>query len=272
MTASSCWALFEDVVPHALVPSVEELIAEISWTQCCHKGGALPRLLAVQGARTEQGWIPIYLHPLDPPIAPVDEFSPSVFRIKEAVEAKIGCSFSFNHVLIQLYRDGNDYISDHSDKTLDLHPASLICSYSIGARRAMILKPKKARVTGAGAGAGVRVPLPSNSLFVLPLAFNRTHTHGIKPDRRAERDKQQDEEGPRVSLTFRTVATFFCPETRMLVGQGASPLSESSEFEDESVGEGERERLLLAFSRENKTDADWDELYGGGFPGLDFAI
>ena len=137
----------------------------------------------------------------------------------------------------------------------------------------MILKPKKA-CAGACAGAVVRVPLPSNSLFVLPLAFNRTHTHGIKPDRRAARDKQQDEEGPRVSLTFRRVATFFCPETRMLVGHGASPLSASSESEDEGEdeGEGERERLLLAFSRENKTDADWDELYGGGFPGLDFAI
>ena len=36
-----------------------------------------------------------------------------------------------NHCLIQYYRDGNDHIGDHSDKTLDIQPDSCVVNYSI---------------------------------------------------------------------------------------------------------------------------------------------
>lgn len=40
-----------------------------------------------------------------------------------------------NHVLIQYYRSGNDYISEHSDKTIDVVRDSKIVNVSLGAER-----------------------------------------------------------------------------------------------------------------------------------------
>ena len=40
-----------------------------------------------------------------------------------------------NHVLIQYYRSGNDYISEHSDKTIDVVRGSNIVNVSLGAER-----------------------------------------------------------------------------------------------------------------------------------------
>jgi alkylated DNA repair dioxygenase AlkB len=42
-------------------------------------------------------------------------------------------------VLIQLYRTGADYISEHSDKTIDVVRGSRIVNVSLGARRTMTL-------------------------------------------------------------------------------------------------------------------------------------
>jgi alkylated DNA repair dioxygenase AlkB len=46
-------------------------------------------------------------------------------------------------VLIQLYRTGADYISEHSDKTIDVVRGSFIVNLSLGARRTMTLRTKK---------------------------------------------------------------------------------------------------------------------------------
>ena len=63
---------------------------------------------------------PIYRHPADesPPLLP---FSLTVARIQQHVEKVL--REPVNHVLIQHYRSGADYISEHSDKTIDVnHP------------------------------------------------------------------------------------------------------------------------------------------------------
>ncbi|CRK16323.1 hypothetical protein BN1723_017462, partial [Verticillium longisporum] len=100
-----------------------------------HQGGEVPRKVAVQGLVAEDGSMPVYRHPADesPPLFP---FTKTVLEIKAVVEEKLG--HPLNHVLIQFYRDGNDYISEHSDKTLDIVKGSYIVNVSLGAERTMI--------------------------------------------------------------------------------------------------------------------------------------
>ena len=86
---------------------------EVDWQTMHHRGGAVPRLVAVQGEIGECGGVPVYRHPADesPPLL---EFSPTVEAIREEVEEVVGQTL--NHALIQLYRGGDDNISEHSDK------------------------------------------------------------------------------------------------------------------------------------------------------------
>ena len=98
----------------------------------------------ILGARYAHGYdldsCPVYRHPSDesPPLLP---FSPMIQLIREHVERVV--QHPVNHVLIQLYRGGTDYISEHSDKTVDIAPNSCIVNVSLGAERAMTLRTKK---------------------------------------------------------------------------------------------------------------------------------
>ncbi|KAL8682025.1 MAG: hypothetical protein Q9186_001901 [Xanthomendoza sp. 1 TL-2023] len=86
---------------------------EVNWQTMNHRGGQVPRLVAVQGEIGSDGGVPIYRHPADesPPLLP---FTTSVEKIRKELERTL--KQPFNHVLIQQYRDGNDNISEHSDK------------------------------------------------------------------------------------------------------------------------------------------------------------
>ena len=86
---------------------------EVEWQTMHHRGGKVPRLVAVQGEIGEEQGVPVYRHPADesPPLL---EFSPTVETIRKEVEKVVGQPL--NHALIQLYRDGVDNISEHSDK------------------------------------------------------------------------------------------------------------------------------------------------------------
>lgn len=89
------------------------LKTEVKWQTMYHRSGQVPRLVAVQGEKGKDGGIPIYRHPADesPPLLP---FTPYVEKIRRELERQLGQPF--NHALIQLYRDGIDNISEHSDK------------------------------------------------------------------------------------------------------------------------------------------------------------
>ena len=109
-------------------PTIDDLFdrlkGDIDWQTMFHRGGQVPRLVAVQGEAEENGDIPIYRHPADesPPLLP---FTPSVQEVRERITSVL--KQSFNHALIQLYRDGEDNISEHSDKV------SLFTVYKSGA-------------------------------------------------------------------------------------------------------------------------------------------
>jgi len=169
-------------------------------------------------------------------------FSPAVKRVKEELERQL--SMQFNHALIQLYRDGTDCIKEHADKTLDIEKGSKIVTYSIGARRVMVLRPK------SKGSSSTKIPLPNNSALTLPLDVNTTHLHSIKQDKRRAEEREEAELGPRISITFRSIATFVNRDGA-LSGQGAG------------IKIPTHEQLIEAYSEENRTIKGWDELWRG---------
>ncbi|RPA96604.1 hypothetical protein L873DRAFT_1693991 [Choiromyces venosus 120613-1] len=277
-----------NVLPKDLAEvAFERLKKEVAWRSMYHRGGEVPRLVAVEGEINDDGSFPIYRHPADesPPLLP---FSDTVGLIREYVQGVL--KQPVNHVLIQHYRDGNDYISEHSDKTLDIARGSKIVNVSLGAQRTMILRTKKdlgkpdelsdaetcggensrskASAPQSSQRSTQRIPLPHNSMFVLGLESNKKWLHGIKQDKRAEFLKSSEElshNGERISLTFRQIATFLSSDEKTIYGQGATSKSKD-EPRGVISGEGpEAERLLEAFGSENhQSNFDWDAYYGAG--------
>ena len=267
---------------------------EVRWQEMYHRSGKVPRLVAVQGEGGSNGSVPIYRHPADesPPLLP---FSPTVQRIRAEVEKAVG--HPVNHVLLQLYRGGEDNISEHSDKTLDIVRGSFIVNVSLGAMRTMILRRKKsasatqrldqpprtsALASSPSSDAGLkrtaqRIPLPHNSLFILGQRTNQIWLHAIRADKRSVSEKTAEElafNGDRISLTFRHIGTFINPDDRTIWGQGATSKSVegAGTITDKQQAEKEGERLIRAFGQENHQshDFDWQAHYGAGFDVVNF--
>jgi len=92
-----------------------------------HKGGAVPRLVSMQGSFVYGPPVvddknsapslaapvaePVYRHPADAQ-PPMVAWTPAVLRAKMAAEKALGGQI-FNHALVQHYRNGDDYISEH---------------------------------------------------------------------------------------------------------------------------------------------------------------
>ena len=235
------------------------LRAEIGWSEMFHRGGAVPRLVCMQGAVTEhlfggeEKWTnePLYRHPADEqPL--MSTWTPTVARIRDRVNEVLsnrsGREVAVNHALIQLYRGGNDYISEHADKTIDVLRGSDIVSVSFGATRQFVLRPKRNNSAAGGAAAAAaaatrpgdggdggegaatatkekaadetkpraprpktRVDLPDDSMVILGWETNKNYLHAIRKDKRQLSLKRHDElihDGERISLTFRTIDTF----------------------------------------------------------------
>lgn len=260
-----------DLAPDAF----ERIRAEVSWQKMYHLSGQVPRLVAVQGHIQPNGAIPIYRHPADesPPLNP---FTPAVDEMRVAVERILG--HPLNHVLIQLYRDGQDSISEHSDKTLDVVRGSFICNVSLGAQRVMVLRtktsPGEANDRAESGRTTQRVPLPHRSLFVLGEKTNMRWLHGIRPDKRPESTKSPEEQafgGERISLTFRQIGTFIDPSSNTIWGQGAVGKTPDMARSVVHGDPAETERLIRSFGQENRAcDFDWDAVYGGGFDVVNF--
>ncbi|KAL8388267.1 hypothetical protein RB595_009347 [Gaeumannomyces hyphopodioides] len=276
--------VFHNVLSDKLESGIfERLRDEVRWLRMSHQGGEVPRLVCVQGEVDAEGNMPVYRHPSDesPPLVP---FSPTVLEIKREIEEVLG--HTLNHVLIQFYRSGNDYISEHSDKTLDIAPDSFIANMSLGAERTMVLRTKRPdkdpsrkpgspetptdqQQDGPAKRETVRARLPHNSLCRMGLKTNERWLHAIRQDKRMDRDKTDEElafSGGRISLTFRKIGTFLNRDSTVIWGQGAT--SKAREGARPVVnGQGdEAVRMLKAFGTENHSSSfDWDAVYGAGF-------
>lgn len=239
--------LLQDFLPPGVVDGLfEQLCEEVQFKTMRHQGSEVPRWVAVQGVIDPDGTQPVYRHPSDES-PPLEAFTPAVQLIRGHVERQLG--HPVNHVLIQCYRNSNDYISEHSDKTLDIFRWSYIANVSIGAMRTMVFRTKRGdKNTGlvdAGPCSGsstpleaidrastmpvdilkalrpvkrrtTRCPMPHNSLIKMGLVTNEKWLHGIKPDKRPQSEKTAAElawNGTRISLTFRYIATFLSHST-----------------------------------------------------------
>jgi alkylated DNA repair dioxygenase AlkB/glutathione S-transferase len=267
-----------DLLPKDLEEGIlDTLHKEIKWQRMSHQGGDVPRLVAVQGHIGDDGSVPIYRHPSDesPRLLP---FSPTVLAIKTATEARLG--HPLNHALIQFYRDGSDFISEHSDKTLDIVHGSFIANVSLGAERTMILRTKRRdKDPSPDSSPAVpdksdkrkihRVRLPHNSLLRMGLKTNMKWLHSIRQDKRADRDKSVAElafNGARISLTFRQIGTFLSKDEKSIWGQGAQAKTRETARPVVNGQGPEAVGMLKAFGAENHaTSFDWDAYYGRGF-------
>lgn len=242
-----------------------ELYNEVRWQKMMHQQGEVPRLVCCQGEFGDDGSMPVYRHPSDQSL-PLLHFSPKVQLIRKQAEKLVG--HPLNHVLIQLYRSGNDFISEHSDKTLDIVKGSSIANASFGAQRTMRLRTKKSS-NEREERTTQRVHLPHNSLFILGLASNAKWLHGIMADKRlpAERSEAElDYNGIRISLTFRHIGTFLDAKESVIWGQGATAKSQADAADVINGDEKEAERMIRAFSRENhSSEFNWEEYYSAGF-------
>nr|POF01181.1 dna oxidative demethylase alkbh2 [Quercus suber] len=273
------------------------LSLEIDWQTMYHHTGEVPRLVCCQGTIQADGTVPIYRHPSDQTIA-VQEWSPWVKKVGKAAEQAVG--HDLNHVLIQLYRSRSDYISEHSDKTLDIARDSSIVNVSFGAQRTMRLRTKRGppalpsttKPTTELQRTTHRIPLPHNSMLTMSLATNAEFLHSINADKRPAVELSQAEkahDGQRISLTFRKIATFMTPapqagqdqrkqhaqassskeQTWLIFGQGATAKTRDQARPVLNGVLDESEKLIRAFGRENQAtpkDApfDWDAVYGKG--------
>lgn len=207
-----------------------QLLQEVHWQKMYHVAGEVPRLVCCQGdINPSDGSMPVYRHPSDSSL-PLLHWSRGVTSVRKAAEAKVG--HKLNHVLIQLYRTGQDHISEHTDKTLDIVSGSKIANVSFGAERTMRLRTKTRKatanepssppisakrrksVTGLATDPTPsttpaettqdqpespssrntqRIPMPHNSMFVMGLATNETWLHGISPDKRQSKQRSPAE-------------------------------------------------------------------------------
>ena len=190
-----------------------------------------------------------------------------------------------NHVLIQHYRSGRDYISEHSDKTIDVVRGTNIVNVSLGAQRVMTLRTKRDKSRqeqqqqqqqsgGSAAPRDVqRIPLPHNSMFVMGLQTNAEWLHAINHDNRPNQTKSEAEQfnaGERISLTFRLIGTFLTADEKAIYGQGATRKTRE-EARPVILGTAEAEKLIQAFGEENqRSDFDWEANYGMGYDVLHF--
>jgi alkylated DNA repair dioxygenase AlkB len=274
-------SLYNDVLdPREAEDAFHGCKDSITWQTMFHRTGQVPRLVAVQGV--EKGTqIPIYRHPADqsPELRP---YNTVVDKLREAAEKIVG--HPLNHVLIQWYRNGEDNISEHSDKTLDIVRGSKIVNLSLGAQRTMTLRTKKSAVTPAMESGdeavqrpSQRIPLAHNSIFVLGQETNQHWLHAIRADKRPSAEKTTPElafDGQRISLTFRQIGTFIDLKATTIWGQGATYKTEdqAQPLLTGAEAETEGEAMIRAFGQENhrSADWDWDQWYGKGFDVINF--
>ncbi|GAM90970.1 hypothetical protein ANO11243_090170 [Dothideomycetidae sp. 11243] len=247
------------------------LLHQTRWQRMSHASGEVPRLVCYQGdIDPKDGSLPLYRHPSDVSVFLMG-WSPAVLKVRTEAERLVG--HPLNHAFIQLYRGGKDYISEHSDKTLDIVPTSSIVNVSFGAQRTMRLRSKKEQqssspqTTAAKGRVTERIHLPHNSILVMGLKTNAEFLHSIQPDRRLAHDLSGPEmayNGLRISITFRQIGTYLSSDSKLIWGQGAIGKTKEHRRAAISGDQGSGQELLKLFGMENKqTGLTWSDIFGG---------
>lgn len=115
-------------------------------------------------------------------------WSPRLAALKSVVEA--ATNHSFNSVLVNLYRDGNDSMGWHADDERELGPEPVIASLSLGRTRTFRFRHRDTKET-------ISVELESGSLVVMSGLSQVCWVHEVPKSKRVT--------DPRINLTFRRV-------------------------------------------------------------------
>lgn len=162
-----------------------DLAAELDWAQrsilMFGREVAQPRLVAFHGN-------PLVRYRYSGKTLAAAPWTPALLAIRERLYDLLG--FSFNSVLANRYRDGNDAMGWHADDEPELGPEPVIASLSFGAERRFLLRPK------AG-GKSLSMVLADDSLLVMSGDLQRHWLHQLPRTRRPV--------GERINLTFRQI-------------------------------------------------------------------
>jgi len=118
------------------------------------------------------------------------DWSSELIDLKSQIE-EILPGKSFNSVLLNLYRDGNDRMGWHSDNEKELGPDPCIASLSFGATRYFDLKHKQDKTKR------FRFELSSGMLLVMSGSLQEYWLHQVPQQKKVKE--------PRINLTFREV-------------------------------------------------------------------
>lgn len=144
------------------------LLAELTWEQRANVVGGRsipqPRLCAWAG-----GYPYHFSGQTLAPRSPVPALARISERVVEAVE------HPFNHVVVNRYRDGRDWVARHADNERELGYRPLVAALSLGAPRRFELYRKKGRRTQ-------RIRLAHGSLLVMGGACQHTWRHALPKD------------------------------------------------------------------------------------------
>ena len=110
-------------------------------------------------------------------------------RIRTALEPV--CKRSFNSVLLNWYRSGDDHISWHTDAEPELGENPLIASVNFGESRRFLIRRKDDH------SVKLEIPLHHGSVLVMAGALQHHWQHSVP--------KQKKVKGSRVNLTFRNI-------------------------------------------------------------------
>jgi alkylated DNA repair dioxygenase AlkB len=119
-------------------------------------------------------------------------WTPDLADLRDRVSRAAGASF--NAVLLNRYRDGNDSMGMHSDDEPELGSNPTIASVSLGASRRFVLSPK---TKSARRGGTYELELGHGSLLVMSGECQHRYRHGVP--------KEPGRQGERINLTFRLI-------------------------------------------------------------------
>lgn len=165
----------------------QELFESVAWRQekirLYGREIAQPRLTAWYG---DAGAIYTYSHLTNHPLP----WLPALLEIRQRVES--AAEASFNSVLLNLYRDGQDSMGWHQDNEPELGDHPVIASVSFGAIRSFQFRHKKRKELSL-----ISLDLTHGSLLLMKGATQRYWRHQVP--------KSSTETGARINLTFRMI-------------------------------------------------------------------
>lgn len=116
-------------------------------------------------------------------------WTPELSDLKRGIEERTG--FTFNSVLLNYYRNGNDSVAWHGDNEHELGQNPVIASVSLGQERRFEFRCRADHNRKYG------LTLENGSLLIMKGDLQHTWEHRVP--------KSKTQHGPRVNLTFRTI-------------------------------------------------------------------